>query len=475
MKHYYDLSGGQNSKTSPLFIADNECELVQNYHMDNLGSLTKRNGIANLLGQAVNNKSITGMYYFNDKLGTDYSNILVSVDTVIKKIVGNAWSDSDTGLTTATEVYFTTFIDYLFRTDNGAGVMESTVDLTTWGTTNCLATIKPKYLCVWEDRLYALNDASTTEYPSRIYWSSLPSGTPLSITFTAASDYADINPDDNDEITWGEPFGKTMLIFKERGLYRWTFGQVEADKLIDVGTPQGRTVKQTAGIVFFANKHGVYAYTGYGMPLLISKKVQDFIDAIPTLANMRAEVDRDHYYLYIGDVTVDGIAYANVMLVYTISLKTWHIETYPFEVKSMARFQRLTHGTTNIYDEIYLGDDDGYVYRKNTGTSDYLGTTANDINGRILTKEYPIGNFPQTSILDSLYVLSQKATGAKVNYRINRGRWEAWKDLKERIVEGKLGARARTIQLSITDNSQTQSQIEGFSIGDQEPEKTRRK
>ena len=58
----YDLSGGQNSKASPLFIGDNECELVKNYHMDNLGSLTKRNGIANLLGQTVNNKSVTGLY-----------------------------------------------------------------------------------------------------------------------------------------------------------------------------------------------------------------------------------------------------------------------------------------------------------------------------------------------------------------------------------------------------------------------------
>ena len=31
-----DLSGGQNSSTAPLFMKDNECEVIQNYTLDNL-------------------------------------------------------------------------------------------------------------------------------------------------------------------------------------------------------------------------------------------------------------------------------------------------------------------------------------------------------------------------------------------------------------------------------------------------------
>jgi hypothetical protein len=175
-------------------------------------------------------------------------------------------------------------------------------------------------------------------------------------------------------------------------------------------------------------------------------------------------VDNDHYYLYIGDVTVEGETYANTMLVYTISAKGWHIETYPFEIKSMARFWRKTLGTTEIYDSIYLGDDDGFVYRKGSGTQDYLGTTAKPINGRIITKEYPLYNFPSYSNLDNLDFLAQKGTGAKVNYRIDRGDWKAWKDLQKRITSDKISGRARTLQFSITDNSTTTSQLEGFSV-----------
>lgn len=487
--NYLDLSGGQDSKTSPLFLKNNECELIQNYHLDNVGSLTKRNGITNLIGQIVDGVSILGMYFFKDAWGTDYSNVLVACNDAVTptnsdiyRVASNAWAKTKQDDTSSALPVFASFIDYVFRT-NGSQVMASSADLADpWGTTNCMATYLFKYICVWEDRVYVANDnAATNKKPSRIAWSSLPvSGNPLTITWaydgTTASgkDAADINPDDNDEITWIEPFGRKMLVFKNKGLYNWTFGQVEPDKIIDVGTPQGRTVKQTQGICFFANEYGVYAYTGETRPILISKKIQPFIDVISSFTNLRAEVDNDHYYLYIGDVTVNTIAYANTMLVYTISLKAWHIETYPFEIKSMARFWRKTLGTTEIYDTIYLGDDDGFVYRKGTGTSDYLGTTAKPIAGRILTKEYPLYNFPNYSNLDNLDFLAQKGAGSKINYRIDRGDWIAWKDLGKRITSDKISGKARTLQFSITDNSTTTSQIEGFSVQLKEEQALRR-
>lgn len=469
-KPQIDLSGGMNASTAPLFMADNECELIQNYHLDNLGLLTKRNGVAYLIGQIVDNMSILNMFYFKDSQGTDYSNVLVGINatggatSVTKKIAANAWSDSQTGNTASAIPHFTTFIDYVFRT-NGSDVMSSSSDLSSWGTTNCVATIKPKFCWVWEDRLYYGYDNSSTKYPSRIGWSELPAGTPLALTF-GANNWADINPDDNDSITWGEPFGKVSLIFKNEALYRWTFGQVEPDRMPGtVGTPQGLTVKQTQGICFWANKFGVWALTNpYGIPQLISKKMQPFIDQISSLTAMRAEVDDDHYYLYIGNVTVNSESYSNVVLVYTISKKTWHYETYPFAITAMARFKDNTLGTTSIYNSIYMGDSDGFVYRKNTGTTDYNGITASTISGRIRTKEYPLPKFPEKDKLEKLWFLAQQGAGAKVNYRLNRRDWKAWKGLTERITESNISGNSETIQFDITDNSTTQSKIEGFVI-----------
>lgn len=483
---YYNFgSGGMNTQTGVLILKDNECELIQNYTLDILGNLVKRNGNgARKVAQVVDGVPILGMFFFRDSQGTDNSNILVTcrdgtpgtnADTY--KISSSAWAKSLEDDTKTSLPIFFTFVDKVFRV-NGTEKVSSSSDLSTWTNVDTpdtnLPDLKPKYGCVWEDRVYVANENGTTKYPSRIFWSSLPSSAGA-LTWVITTDYADINPDDNDSITWIEPFGTKLLVFKSFGLYRWTFGQVEPDKIIDIGTHQGRTVKQMHGICFWADHVGAYAYTGTSMPKLISKKIQKWFDAIPSgnnWTNMRAEVDEDHYYLYIGDVTVDNVAYTNVLLVYTISLDAWHIETYPFEIMMMARVESGTYGSIGFNEGVYIGDDDGFIYQLNFSnptssapSSDNNGATSGvPINGKIITKEYPLANFPKTSILQNLYFLAQKGGGAKINYRFDRGQWEPWKDLSTRITEGALAGRARTIQLMITDNSGTISQLEGFSV-----------
>lgn len=481
----YNFSGGMNSKVSPLFIADNECEVIQNYHLDKVGALKKRNGMTQLGAQIVNTKSILGLYCFKDIQGTDYSNVFAVVNDAtntnsdIFAVESGAWAISKADDTASKIPYFTTFLDYVFRV-NDTQVMASSQNPTptggSWSTTNCLATYVFKYICVWEDRVYVLNDNSTNKKPSRIAWSSLPvSGNPLTITWaydgTTASgkDAADINPDDGDQITWGEPFGSRLLIFKENGLYRWTFGQVEPDKIIDVGTPQGLTVKQIHGICFFANKFGVWAYSGGSQPKLISRKVQPFIDAITTanLTNMRAEVDNDHYYLYIGtvsDVLETGDSFANAMLVYHISLNAWTIYTFPAPITAMSRFKAVFAG---INDAIYAGDNDGFVYQLFNITQylDILDSAGTAIDGLIRAKEYSL-DFPKTVQLKNFVAVAQVAQGTKVGYKIDRSaEVKPWKDLKERFTEGTIVGRAKTFQPSFTNNSRVAPDIvEGFSL-----------
>ena len=132
---YLDLSGGMDAQTSPLFIKNNECELIQNYHLDNVGSLTKRPGIAYLIGQIVDDVSILGMYFFKDVQGTDYSNVLVACNDAasptnsdIYKISSNAWAKSKEDDTSGVEPVFTSFLDYVFRV-NGSDIMSRSSDL----------------------------------------------------------------------------------------------------------------------------------------------------------------------------------------------------------------------------------------------------------------------------------------------------------------------------------------------------------
>ena len=143
--------------------------------MDNLGSLTKRNGILYLIGQLPYAASILGMYYFKDSQGTDYSNLLIAQNDVggsghsdIYKITTNAWAVSKADDIKSALPVFTTFLDSVFRT-NGSDKVGITADLTTWTDVDTPDTtvpdLKPKYTCVCEDRVYVAHEYGAAKYP----------------------------------------------------------------------------------------------------------------------------------------------------------------------------------------------------------------------------------------------------------------------------------------------------------------------
>ena len=459
-----NLSGGINVKVSPLILRDTECELVLNYHLDTVGSLTKRNGFAVYADQAIASKTINGMFQYT-KISDATKNtqlVVCNADASNSTIYYNnsdVWTASKTGLTKDKKTRFTTFMDYVFYV-NGADVMGSSTDpLTpTWANVGCLTIITPEYINVFQDRVYAANGASSNY--SRFWFSSLPA-TPLT---WGANDWVDVNPDDGDEITALENNGNRLLIFKNRSLYRWTYGQVEPDRLIGTGTSSQESVKTNfdLGITFFANPRGVYAYTG-GRPKLISRKIQPFIDQVSDWTNVFAEVDEDHYYLAVGNITVDGRTFTNAMLVYHISLDAWSINTTSEAIKWMSRFI-----VTSPVEKIYFGNDDGDTFTWNSGTTD----NTVDIEGDILTKEYLLSLPLKTKIKDIVAFSNQRA-GIKVRYQLDRtGDWKALNDLTTRFSRFFLNriGKGHSIRLRFTDNSKTISIIEGFNIH-HEPEK----
>ena len=548
----YLLNGGMNAQASSLILKDSEFEVLQNYHLDTTGAITKRLGTARLIGQILDNFAVGTLFFFRDSQGTDYSNVLAAVvgnstSRGIYGIASNAWADSSSGNgvygTGITKPHFFTFLDRVFLVGRGNTANTATAPNGSWGANLVPSPWNPKFGCVWQDRVYFANNEYTPN-PSRIIWSSLPANidqlngaitagdttitvdsttgfasttgfiliegdvihytgtgattftgctgvlndhadntevyqykgnTALEITWRPTIDFADINPDDNDVITWIEPLGSQLVIFKNDSLYHWTFGAVEPDKIIDVGTPEGRSVKKLHGMLLFANKYGIWVHSGVGQPQLVSRKIQPFIDAISDLTAINAEVDQDNYYLSVGNLTVAGETYTNAVLVYNIPNNAFYLEIYPFVIKSMARFYSKTLGSTVIADAIYMGDNDGNVYRKGTGNTDSAGGTATPISGYARSKEMGI-NFPKGGKLKQLYVTGDQARGTKVNYRIDRGGWKPAFDLKERISDGRISDFARTIQLSFSDNSQiSPSKINGFTIEYEPDEAIRRK
>jgi hypothetical protein len=461
-----NLAGGMNRKASALITKDEECELLVNYHLDTVGALTKRKGYTTYASQPVAGKTVNGLFQFNDMSGDSYEQLMVAdnaggTNGVIYYNNAGTWTAAKSDDTAGKKSFFISFIDYVLRV-NGYDVVASSTDGVTWGTTNCPATITPKFGAVFQDRIYVANGRSSNR--SRFWFSSLPSSG--SVTWDTANDWVDVNPDDGDQVTALENNGNRLLVFKNRALYRWTFGQVEPDRLIGVGTPSQASVRTNldVGITFFANQNGVYGYSG-NRPRLLSRKIQDIIEAVTDWTSVNAEVDHDHYYLSVGNISLEGRTYSNVVLNYHISLDAWSVYSLATKPTVMARLIE-----TAPVENVYFGSTDGRTYKLLDGTSD---NTAK-ISAEFRSKEYLL-SYPETVELSNIDVFStSRGTVQVMADGDRRDRPEVVGTLTERVTSCRAPNIRRTNSLRVyfKDSSTNAAVIEGFNI---EYEKTVRR
>lgn len=408
---FLDFSGGINSKVENHLRLDSEVALAVNVDLDNFGSLTKRKGYSPLAPaiSGTDGSAILGNYYFNSTADTSDQHLVASTTDGSAAIFYNdsgTWVAQLGDLTGSTRVRFESFLDRVFEF-NGAEIMKSWDGsaTTSFDTTDTLDAPICKYGRVFQDKLFLANESSaTTVNPSRLYWSSdVDTG---SISFVSGTSYIDFNPEDGQSITGLDENSGRLLVFKDDSMFRLNVSglskSTEPDPIIDVGTTSQESVQTIHGITYFFNRYGVYVYNG-GMPYLISRKIQDWIDAIDqtTLADIIAEVDNDHYYLSIGNVTVDSVAYSNVWLIYNIPLKAWTVWTTDSVCKSLAEY--FSGGARYLS----FGNSSGQVFRMNLGNSD--NTEAIPVT--ITTKQYDLGMPEEVKKWTEVYVGTDKGKG----------------------------------------------------------------
>lgn len=379
------------------------------------------------------------------------------------------WTAVKTNDTVAKRTRFFTFVDYVFRV-NGSDVVASSADGYTWGTTNAPLTITPNYGAVFQDRGYTAHGGASNK--SRVWFSSLPSSG--SITWDLTNDWFDVNPDDGDEITALENNGNRLLIFKHRALYRWTFGQVDPDRVIGTGTDSQESVKTNfdLGITFFANQRGVYAYTG-NRPKLISRKIQPFIDAVSNWTTVYGGVDNDHYYLYVGTMTVDGRTYTKTVLCYHISLDAWSIFSVGHTITIFASLLSVGFG-----EQLCLGASDGgtaltsFELNPANGTAPYtsdVSATTVNITAEFISKEYVL-SFPKRTNLTWIDIFAMRQGNTMAYYDLDRqGIFQELAQVTQRVTNIRIPNReCNTVRIKTQDvgtaSAQQSSTFEGFNM-----------
>jgi hypothetical protein len=313
---------------------------------------------------------------------------------------GATWTGIGGGMTGA-RVRYTTFNDLLFRVGGG-------VDPASWpgsgafGTTGLsgVPTSSANFIELYQVSLYLAGDIN---HPDRLYFSDpITSG---GVINWQATNFVDVNPDDNGNITALKKAGTLLYVFKDNGTYRWNGTSTDPDKIFEVGTTSQESVQESQGVLFFFNPQGIYATDG-SMPVWLSKTVDDWIKGMsPSYYSQVSGVcDADHYYCNIGDVTLHDRSFSNVWLVYTISTKSMAVYSFGNNFYQLTQFKDSFGGYS-----IIGGDSLGNVQTIFKGTTDNGAAISFEYN-----KEFEFGSRGTTKEAHELVVFMDNGAGTQV-------------------------------------------------------------
>ena len=436
------LSGfsGVNRNTSNFDDTAGEYTEAQNFVTNKIGVLKKAGDYQIKGAQITASQDIIGGVDFVRVDGTHTHIVAIngSSNAGIYEYT-TSWADKSQSLTKDTKVRFdySPTLDTLFAANYSDATRS--YNGSDWSTsTNVTSAPKGKIPIMFGRRLYLLNcDVSDTDYPTRGYRSSLvDSG---SITWDTTNDWVVFD----DVITGGGKNGENMFVGCENSCWIFT----KADEKYQVSTTgcvSHESIASYGRWTFRAARDGVYAFDG-ASDTKISLPIQEYWDAIieANLSEIQAKVLGHHLYVYIGDVTVDGRALANVLWDYDILQNNWNRMGLADEAKHLHTY------VTTSGKRLFMGNDDGEVFQM--FTSDSQNTT--EFTSFIETGWF-FGSGPNYK--DDYYQLwgyGEKLSGLKVSYKVDDSSWQAVGQLNGSTDFVKFNARGYRIKFLLQETS----------------------
>lgn len=346
-----------------------------NFHFDTIGAAIIRPGIT-ILGNNLGSQ-ILGMHYFVDTLSAGANTqMIVVAGTVAYYLSSGTWTSKRTSLTAGSKARFSTYLNFTFMVNGteATAVWDGVTSDAFSTSGNASGAPKGTVIENFRSRMWI---AGNSTYPDRLYYSSIPTlvTTPVVVwdTDVATGQWIDISPSDGDTITALQRYRNVMIVFKTNRLYRvFDIGQTDPDPYYAVGTSSQESVIETKAGIFFHHASGIYQYNVYGAVQEISRPVIDIIKAIPTssYASITGWLDPqgDHVCWMLGNVTVRGVVYTNLVIRYTISTMVWTHYQYPYQFVTSLRRQPLY--TDGVKQYALVGDTAGNVFETDTGTTD---------------------------------------------------------------------------------------------------------
>ncbi len=420
-----DFSAGQVNNLNTNIMPKGSVELAMNMDADEeIGSLVSRLGTGKVADQLVNGETVLGLHDFQDSVGSNNRLVAtINASGGASSVVYNVGTGTiRTGLTADLKMRFLVFLDSILMLNGGDAIASyngSTV-ITTGGAFD-IGNIPASDVTIVEeflDRVYLAGDVSE---PDRLYHSGVAGSG--AVSWTVGNGSTDIEPEDGGgKITALSKVPGYLIIFKERSMKRWNFSSAFPESLVDIGTPTQECVVKGGGLVAFyssSNKDDKgFFITNGGRPVPIShdrvRGIKKWVDAIPqgNEAGIAGFATDRIFGWSIGDVTVDGFDYKNVVVRYNRRLDQWSVRSYP---SNFHHFSTYVSSSVNV---MVGGDDDGTIIEiDKAGTyDDHSSATNAQVPIFYEAKLHPenFGFNQKKELTEKIIVRTRNADGARI-------------------------------------------------------------
>ena len=399
-----------------------------NMHFDTIGVAKLRAGLT-LLGDQLSG-NILGLYEFRDSgSGTNNQIITVNGSTAYYLSSGGTWTSIRSSLTSTSKARFTTFLDVVIMV-NGT---ESTVQWNgnpsqsfSTSTTQVSGAPIGKYIENFRSRVWI---AGQSTYPDRLFYSSLPSSVTAPVitwdTSVTTGQWIDISPSDGENITALKRTKGSLLVFKQNHIYRvYTISETEPDPKINVGTRSQESVVEAKDGTYFWHDSGPYRYRDGGIDDL-GQPIVDVVEnvSLSNLEKVAGWEDGNHVYFSLGNVTIKGTTFNNVVMRYTISTQVWTMYSYPQQFLTSSPYN---DGTTLFK---LVGDDNGNVLKVNVGLTD----NGTGISYSLIHRPYTLDGFYTTrKNVQKMIFVHDGGAGTNVNWK---DRYDPASDFSKSVIQ----------------------------------------
>ena len=339
---------GLQTRSNPFNLEDGESPNMNNFILDEAGSIKERSLFFHYNTNTIGAYPLTNLYKFYTTADVGY--MICSANKDLYSASGGDLTDVLTATTVLpnTQWEFESFTDgtneYMYAANNG-------INLCWWNGIENVLPLGDGYgpaedcnlLKKHKARLFA---SGSTEYPYRLYYSSLSNGTDWNTTGGT------IDLPSFERIMKLEVLSDVLYLFTRTGIYA-LYGSTPNEFSIQktrstIGTHATKSVVPGNKLIFFLNKSGVFAFDG-DTSTNLSETIQPTVDAISDIRIGDSAGLYDNSGKYWLAYTSENGSYNDRILVYDTVIKQW----YRLNQANFASFFKAEGGTDK--GELYAG------------------------------------------------------------------------------------------------------------------------